>query len=110
MAADEDDIASFDDDAEVLDDREGASGKRIKKSAAPGVEALFAAFVERSKGLRGAEFERELDGLIDEIVERNLSVVPAGIRDELRDTMRSYLESDPTLSSMVSELRGASRR
>ena len=74
------------------------------------MQALFADFAKRSKGLRGADFERALDRLIDQLVERNVGVAPAGVRDELRDTMRSYLENDPTLSSMVSELRAASRR
>lgn len=110
MAGDEDDIESFDDDEPMLDDHEPGSGKRIKKSAAPGMRVLFAEFRTRSEGLTGADFERELDRFIDRIVERNVGVAPVELRDELRDTMRSYLENDPTLSAMVAELRAASSR
>ena len=109
MAGDEDDIESFDDDEPMLDDHEPGSGKRIKKSAA-GMRVLFAELRARSEGLTGAEFERELDRFIDRIVERNVGVAPVELRDELRDTMRSYLENDPTLSAMVAELRAAARR
>ena len=109
MAGDEDEIDSLEDEP-MLDDYEAGSGRRVKRSAPPGVQRLFAEFVERSHGLSGPALERELDQLIDQIVERNVGIAPAGHQDELRATLRSYIEGDPTLSSMVSELRRASRR
>jgi hypothetical protein len=110
MAADKDKLQSPNGSQPVANAGEGASGERIKKQPAPAVKTLFAEFRTRSAGLSGADFERELDVLIEQVVERNLEAAPAGVRDELRETVRSYLENDPTFSKMVADLRAAARR
>lgn len=74
------------------------------------MKALFAEFRKRPRALSGVDFERELDRFIDRLVERNLEATSVGVRDDLRETARSYLEGDPILSSMVAELRAAARR
>lgn len=109
MAGDEDDLAFLSDEP-MLDDHEGGSHERVKRTAAPGVEALLAEFVARSRNLSGAEFDAEFDRFIDRLVERNVDVAPPGLRDALRATVRSYIENDPTLSSAVRELRAAAQR
>jgi hypothetical protein len=98
-----------DGDTPMVDGQEPGSGQRVK-SGPPSVQSLFDDFAMHSKGLTGAEFEQELDLLIDRIVERNVALAPPALREGLRDTMRSYLENDPTLTSMVAELRAAARR
>ena len=88
---------------------EPSSGTR-KKGTRQTLPEIIADFKTHAAGLEGAALEKEIDGLMDRLIERHLRVVPEAMRAEARKLLRAQLEEDPTLRGMLEDLRAGAKR
>lgn len=102
--ADEDEI---DEELAALDPSDPASGARAKGSGARSVELFYGELIRRARGKKGAELEAEIERFKDRLIERNVSVAPPALRDELRRRFRGLLANDPGLREIVGRIRRA---
>jgi hypothetical protein len=90
-------------------DGDDASRKQATKGPSAQLQILLADFRTRSKGLEGPELQAELDRLIEKMVDRAAGVAPPAVRAKVRDAIYEMLLNDPTMKTLMDDVRRTAR-
>jgi hypothetical protein len=88
-----------------IEEHDAASAQQPAAGPSAGLQLLLADFQTRTQGMNATDFQHELDRLIDKMVDRAAGVAPPAIRAKVREAIYEMMNADPTMKTLMNDVR-----